>query len=65
MENTKVYRASICQIAELVEITTLQDLCKHQKVYICANALCPVPSGTCETVVRKDTKGVQIPLKCY
>ena len=57
------FSAGTCPQAELVEITTLQDLTNHKRIYICSNPICEVENGKCNTIYEEKFTGVQYPLK--
>ena len=49
----KKFSAGICPSAELIEITTLADMDRHRKIYICGNALC-TQANNCVTTCEKN-----------
>jgi len=58
----KTFSAKTCPECEPAEVTTLEDVSKQKRVYICGNYICPV-SKDCKTIYEVKFEGVQIPLK--
>ncbi len=58
----KTFSAKICPVCEPAEITTLEDMGKQKRVYLCSNPICLV-RYECNVSYENTFEGMQIPLK--
>lgn len=56
----KDFSAKVCPSCESIEITTLEDMSNHKRVFICGNPICLV-SHKCNTIIEETFKGIQYP----